>query len=60
MIICGICGMNIKYKNLGNVFQITLGNMKFGRFCGEKILYYHVKCLEGTVNKEIKLLAPLN
>lgn len=57
---CRICGENIRVKNLENVFQFTLGNMKFGRFYGDKSLYYHLKCLDKTDNKEIKLLAPLN
>jgi len=43
---CKICGKNIDSKNLPEAFQFTLGNMIFGKFIGEKSLYYHLKCLD--------------
>lgn len=47
MVKCKICGTDIKKENQNKVFQFTLGNTINGIFQGNKILYYHVDCLNG-------------
>lgn len=45
MIICSVCGEEIEVLSLKNSFKFTIGNMKKGKFCGKKELFYHKNCL---------------
>ncbi len=58
---CGICRKNIKYQNLKNVFQFTIGNMSSGKFIYENhnTYYYHVDCLTEVEKPEKKILISL-
>jgi hypothetical protein len=55
---CKLCGRFIEAKNLRNIFEFTLGNIKYGKFHGAKSYYYHIKCLNKLDSKEEKLQAP--
>ena len=57
MLKCKICGEEIEEMNLQHVFQFTLGNVRSGKFYGEKTLYYHINCLNNKV--KTKLVAPM-
>lgn len=52
---CKICGKSIKMSNLKNSYQITLGNIKYGKFHGAETYYYHVGCLNNGDPEEVKL-----
>jgi len=45
MIICPACGEEIEVVSVKNNFRFTLGNVKNGKFRGNKTLYYHKDCL---------------
>jgi len=45
MICCTECGDIIPAIELKNHYEITLGNLSFGKFIGSKTLYYHKDCL---------------
>ncbi|MFW9940195.1 MAG: hypothetical protein ACFFFT_04090 [Candidatus Thorarchaeota archaeon] len=46
-------------SNLKNSFQITLGNIKYGKFYGAETYYYHVGCLNNGDPEEVKLKIPV-
>jgi hypothetical protein len=56
---CKICGKSIKVSNLKNSFQFTLGNIKYGKFHGAETHYYHIRCLNNSDSKEVKLMIPI-
>jgi len=39
---CFKCKKKIRNKEIHEVFQLTLGNIKSGKFHGEKTLYFHM------------------
>ena len=59
MIICPVCGEEIKAANLNKAFKITLGNLLNGKFYGSKSLLYHKDCLVNDQRNEKQLLTQL-
>ena len=59
MIKCPICSEELKEQNLSSCFQITLGNFISGVFKGEKVFYYHSRCLSIPEHNKNPLLTTI-
>jgi len=45
MIVCPACGEEIEFVSIKKNSGFTLGNIKNGKFRGNRTLYYHKDCL---------------
>ncbi len=59
MINCPICSEELKEQNRYKYFQISLGDFKNGVFRGDKILYFHPKCLRNSEHSKSPLQTPV-
>jgi hypothetical protein len=59
MINCPLCSEELKEQNLYKYFQISLGDFINGAFKGDKILYFHPKCLRNSEHSKSPLLTPV-
>ena len=59
MIHCLLCSEELKEQNLYKYFQISLGDFINGAFKGDKILYFHPKCLRNSEHSKSPLLTPV-
>jgi len=59
MIHCLLCSEELKEQNLYKYFQISLGDFKNGVFRGDKILYFHPKCLRNSEHSKSPLQTPV-
>lgn len=50
MVICNLCGINIKEEDLDKVYQISYGKLEDGKYIAgkDKTIYYHIECLDNT------------